>query len=32
MDLLTLIRANGVLEGIVGLLVAILLFMEKEDK
>lgn len=32
MDLLSIIRANGVLEGIVGLLVAILLFMEKEDK
>jgi hypothetical protein len=32
MDLLSIIRANGVLEGIVGLLVAILLFMERDDK
>ena len=32
MDLLTILRANGVLEGIVGVLVAIFLFMEKEQK
>lgn len=32
MDLISIIRANGVLEGIVGLLVAILLFMEKDRK
>ena len=32
MDFISLIRANGVLEGIVGILVAILLFMEKEQK
>lgn len=32
MDFLTLIRANGVIEGIVGLLVAILLFSEKDTQ
>ena len=32
MDLLSIIRARGVLEGIIGVLVAILLFMEKEPK
>ena len=32
MDLISIIRAHGVLEGIVGLLVAILLFMEKDTK
>lgn len=32
MDLLTILRTNGIMEGIVGLLVAILLFMEREEK
>jgi len=32
MDFLTLIRVNGVIEGIVGLLVAILLFSEKDTQ
>lgn len=32
MDFVSFIRANGVLEGIVGVLVAIFLFMEKEQK
>ena len=32
MDFLALIRANGVIEGIVGLLVAILLFSEKDTQ
>lgn len=32
MDFLALIRANGVIEGIVGLLIAILLFSEKDPQ